>query len=803
MKKSILILGLILYAAGYVSAKDDFAYWKEGKDLLGEEKVLKAIPKFEKAANMKPRDLTYRNWLGVAYYDAGEYKKAIKQFEYVRKRNLKRAWYLYLGMSYLNMEEYKKAERIFNLGLKYEKNNKKLNKIKSVIKQTKPYIEHFNAGTMAFKNKKYSESIKLFEKALTYLETYPAKGGREKALTAKKKKMAVIAKVVVVIVILSIAVMFLLINYFKAANVRKRILKKSKIIQMDCLGGDIEVDKAISMLEELATKAEKINLHSLKGTIYSICGEIYIHKEPEKSRDYFGKAAQEYEYHKLYDKVAENYETAGEFEKAASYYKKINNLKKCAQCYEKAKMFEDAGNIYLKIGQSKEAAKNFEKYCSKNGDQYNVLKKLLDIYKKEKDDRNRFYILERMFHTDKASSSNLHVLAEFYYESKEFEKAAEVYEKLRSLKTLDFKGQLRLLVHYQKVKEIDKFIKFAEEIQQEEELPIEILIKLGDNYCKKEMLKKAEKTFQKSLYGKVDLNRDITFSKKEYWKVPTDTKEAIRSKLIEVLIKSGKTEKAVEECGMLLYSNTFETDKVIDYFMRIYGASDLNGVVKQLKNLHPEDSDWCRFLAEKCLRDKLYKQAVSLYNLMQEKSELTTSDLKKLVKSYQKLGDFNGQESTYRKLAGGDKKFVNDLIEFLISQKKTKAAVKECKQLQEEERIDYYERIVEIEPKNIYLHILLAEFYSKAEATYKKACEEWEIVLRTDPKDAEVLENLADLYFADKEYKKAEPLYQRFLKIKDTAKVYSNLGEIYFAWKDLLNAKDYFGKFLSLVKKGL
>jgi len=786
MKRFILILWLSCFNIDSIFSQD-FQHWREGKELLEKGAVVQSVEQFKKAVELKPDDLVYRNWLGSAYFDAGEYEKAVKHLEYVRERSPQKAWYLYLGKSYLNMGEHEKAEKIFNLGLKYEKDNKKLNEIKSIIKQLKLYIEYFNAGAMAFKNKKYSESIKLFEKALTYLETYHAKKWREKALSAKKQKMVVVATVVVVLVILFIVGLLLLRNYYLPDNVRKRTLKKSKIIQMDCLSGDIEVDKAISILEKLATKAEKLNLRSLKGKIYSICGEIYIgNKYTKKARDYFEKTNQEYKYCKLYDKVVKNYETIGEFEKAAFYYKKINNLEKCAQCYEKAKMFKDAGNIYLKIGQIKEAAENFEKYCSKNGNQYNVLEKLLDIYKKKKDDGNIFYTLERMFRTGKASSSDLHELAEFYYESKKFEKAAEVYEKLRSLNALGFEEQLRLLAHYQKIKEIDKFIKFAEEIQKEEELPIGILIKLGDNYYKKEMFKKAEETFQKILYGKVDLNRN--------------TKESVRSKLIEVLIKSGETEKAVKECGKIPYSNTSEANMVIDYFLKIYGTSNLESVLKQLKDLHTDDSDWYRLLAERCLSGKLYKQAVSLYRLVQEKRKLNTSELEKLVKLYQKLDDFDGMEATYRKLAESDEKFLNDLIEFLISRKKTKEAIDECKRLPEKKRIDFYKRIIEIEPQNIYLHKLLAKFYSKERTTYLKAKKEWEIVLKAEPKNAKALKKLADLYFADKEYRKAEPLYQRLLEIKDSSSSHSNLGEIYFTWKDLLKARDHFKNFLSLIK---
>ena len=103
--------------------------------------------------------------------------------------------------------------------------------------------------------------------------------------------------------------------------------------------------------------------------------------------------------------------------------------------------------------------------------------------------------------------------------------------------------------------------------------------------------------------------------------------------------------------------------------------------------------------------------------------------------------------------------------------------------------------------------------YAKAEPLYQRALKIYEKALGPDhPYTAAILNNLADLYDQKGDYAKAEPFYQRALKIKEkalgpehteTAQVLNNLAQLYDHKGDYAKAEPLFQRALKIKEKAL
>ena len=103
--------------------------------------------------------------------------------------------------------------------------------------------------------------------------------------------------------------------------------------------------------------------------------------------------------------------------------------------------------------------------------------------------------------------------------------------------------------------------------------------------------------------------------------------------------------------------------------------------------------------------------------------------------------------------------------------------------------------------------------YAKAEPLYQRALKIREKALGPDhPDTATALNNLARLYYSMGDYAKAEPLYQRALKIEekalgpdhpDTATALNNLAELYRSMGDYAKAEPLYQRALKIKEKAL
>jgi len=233
-----------------------------------------------------------------------------------------------------------------------------------------------------------------------------------------------------------------------------------------------------------------------------------------------------------------------------------------ALAYDKAEMFGEAALSYQNAKDLTKAAEMYEKKSSLEGDDYDILQRLAQIYHDLGQEDRMVNIFRRMVAV-REKPYDLYVLGELCEKLKDTEGAISAYEKLNQLDRESPEYQDRLLRLYFDNGHKEKFVNLAEEAQTRRELASDILSRLARIYVEKSIFHKASEVYRK-----------LTAEKPEH-----------RYELVEALLIQNRIEEALEECQRLPLTNSQEANNLLSLYGKI---SEKNPENSQIQNLIEE-----------------------------------------------------------------------------------------------------------------------------------------------------------------------------------------------------------------------
>jgi tetratricopeptide (TPR) repeat protein len=233
-----------------------------------------------------------------------------------------------------------------------------------------------------------------------------------------------------------------------------------------------------------------------------------------------------------------------------------------ALAYEKAEMFGEAALSYQNAKDLTKAAEMYEKKSSLEGDDYDILQRLAQIYHDLGQEDRIVNILRRMVAV-REKPYDLNILGELCEKLKDTEGAISAYEKLSQLDKKRPEYQDRLLKLYFENGYKEKFLTLAEEVQTRRELTSDNLSQLARIYVEKSTFHKASEVYRK-----------LTEKKPEH-----------RYQLVETLLIQNRIDEALAECQRLPLTNSQEANNLLSLYGKI---SEKNPENSQVQNLIEE-----------------------------------------------------------------------------------------------------------------------------------------------------------------------------------------------------------------------
>lgn len=247
----------------------------------------------------------------------------------------------------------------------------------------------------------------------------------------------------------------------------------------------------------------------------------------------------------------------------ASHYKEEEIFDSTsALAYEKAEMFNEAALSYQNAKDLTKAAEMYEKKSSLEGDDYDILQRLAQIYHDLGQEDRMVNIFRRMVAV-REKPYDLNILGQLCEKLKDNEGAISAYEKLSQLDKKSSEYQDRLLKLYFENGNKDKFLTLAEEVQMRRELTSDNLSQLARIYVENSIFDKASGVYRK-----------LTEKKPEH-----------RYELVETLLIQNRIEEALEECQRLPLTNSQEANNLLSLYGKI---SEKNPENSQIRNLIEE-----------------------------------------------------------------------------------------------------------------------------------------------------------------------------------------------------------------------
>jgi len=230
-----------------------------------------------------------------------------------------------------------------------------------------------------------------------------------------------------------------------------------------------------------------------------------------------------------------------------------------ALAYEKAEMFGEAALSYQNAKDLTKAAGMYEKKSSLEGDDYDILQRLAQVYHDLGQEDRMVNIFRRMVAV-REKPYDLNVLGELCEKLKDTEGAISAYEKLSRLDKKRPEYQDRLLKLYFENGHKEKFVNLAEEVRMKRELTSDNLSKLAGIYVENSIFDKASE-----VYG------ELTEERPEY-----------RYQLIETLLIQNRINEALEECHRLPLTNNQEANNLLSLYGKISEKHPDNSQIQNL-----------------------------------------------------------------------------------------------------------------------------------------------------------------------------------------------------------------------------
>ncbi|NIM03175.1 hypothetical protein GTN66_03370 [bacterium] len=230
-----------------------------------------------------------------------------------------------------------------------------------------------------------------------------------------------------------------------------------------------------------------------------------------------------------------------------------------ALAYEKSEMFGEAGLSYQNAKDLTKAAEMYEKKSSFEGDDYDILRRLAQIYHDLGQEDRMANIFRRMVAV-REKPYDLSVLGELCEKLKDTEGAISAYEKLSQLDKKRPEYQDRLLKLYFDNGHKEKFVNLAEEAQTRRELTSDILSRLARIYVEKSIFHKASEVYRK-----------LTEQKPEH-----------RYELVETLLIQNRIDEALQECQRLPLTNSQEANNLLTLYGKINEKNPENSQIQNL-----------------------------------------------------------------------------------------------------------------------------------------------------------------------------------------------------------------------------
>ena len=288
---------------------------------------------------------------------------------------------------------------------------------------------------------------------------------------------------------------------------------------------------------------------------------------------------------------------------------------------------------------------------------------------------------------------------------------------------------------------------------------------------------------------------------------PSD--DASMYELAQIELISGNPEKA-----LMLIEKAAEISPDNDYYLELYASllnsferyNDAVKVYKKLIETNPFNLDYYNQLAMSYLLDGKSDEAIRIYNDLEERIGITEEVSMKKQSIYLQYRQINKAIEEMEKLSAqypAESKYYAILAELCLANGLNEKA------------LAAYNKIIEIDPDNPYIHISLADYYKKQGQTEKafeelktgfsnpmldidskiqillnyytvteiysdlkdQAMELSEILIRTHPDDPKAYSMYGDFLYQDKKYAEARDVFRKVISI-DSSK--------YLVWEQLL-----------------
>jgi tetratricopeptide (TPR) repeat protein len=270
---------------------------------------------------------------------------------------------------------------------------------------------------------------------------------------------------------------------------------------------------------------------------------------------------------KRYDELLTYQRTSGYLPENKDLVKMLANLYKeegifdstSALAYDKAEMFGEAALSYQNAKDLTKAAEMYEKKSSSEGDDYDILQRLAQIYHHLGQEDRIVNIFRRMVAV-REEPYDLSVLGELCEKLKDTEGAISAYEKLSQLDRESPEYQDKLLKLYFDNGHKEKFFTLAKEVRMRRELTLDNLSKLARTYVENSIFDKASEIY-----------RRLTEEKPEH-----------RYELIETLLIQSRIDEALEECQRLPLTNSQEANNLLSLYGKINEKNPENSQIQNL-----------------------------------------------------------------------------------------------------------------------------------------------------------------------------------------------------------------------------
>ena len=448
----------------------------------------------------------------------------------------------------------------------------------------------------------------------------------------------------------------------------------------------------------------------------------------------------------LYQELANLYSQAGEKEKQVELYE--NLIKKFPSF--KGRYLQNLMYAYQQAGKNEDAIKIAEELIKESPNQSHVYATTAQLYRNLKDYDKAIDMYRKAIELEQSADNqaqHLMQIGQIYVQQKKYEEAVQAYEEAKTKPKQEWIQQnanQQINELYRQMGKIDELINKYEAKLKEEPKNLELLKQLAEIYSQNRQYEKCIELYNKALAIKPD-DRNIL------------------NQLASAYQNAKQYDKAIELFEELITKFPENKQNYLFSLMRAYQQAGRNeDAIKTAEEYIKENPSQAQSYATAAslynnLKD--YDKAIQMYRKAIELEENTDNQANYLMQ----IGQIYAQQKKYEEAEKAYEEAKTKSDQEWVQQNANSQINQLYQQMgKTDELTNKYEAKLKEEPKNLELLKQLAEIYSQ-NRQYEKCIELYKKALEIKPEDRNLLSKLASAYQNAKQYEKAITLYEELI----------------------------------------